>query len=368
MKKLAILNITFLILLSSQSFAQAPAAFSYQAVARDQSGVVLADQQIGLRITLYSPSGSESHRYVEEHTVTTNAYGLVDIAIGRGKAQEGTFDSLDWGQGSYFVKVEMDEEGGTDYHDMGLSELLSVPYALYAERTGTTPVVDSSSTDELQALSISHDTLYLSNGGSVKLPKDTVRMTGSSLWNRNEKGIDFSEGKVGIGTPNPETQLHIIDEASKANGKPRQFITLKNLSNASSSHTAITIQSGTDTNFNNGSFGVTPYSFNLFSGYGGYTYVLGSGNGLLLRARDANSHIRFIAGGDSDQYERLRISHDGLIGIGTTQPTSKLQVNDGDIYIEDIDRGIIMKSPNGKCWRVTVGDSGEFVSAEIDCQ
>ena len=366
MKKLVILSTIFLLTLGTAVFAQAPSAFSYQAVARDQSGTVLADQKVSLRITLYTPSDSTAREYVETHAVTTNAYGLLDIEIGRGHAQEGHFDALDWGLGSYFIKVDMEEKGGTDYHEMGMSQLLSVPYALYAEHTKLTMDKDDSSTDELQVLSLSSDTLYLSKGGFVILPKDTLRS--DTIWKRNNKDIFFSDGRVGIGVVTPESQLQIVDDASKDNGKSRQFVFLKNTSNASSAHTAVTIHSGTDNNFNNGSFGVTPNSYNLIQGYGGYSYLMGSNNGLLLRARDVTGHIRFMTGGEGDQYERLRISHDGNVGIGTSDPTSKLQVNDGDIFIEDIDRGIIMKSPNGKCWRVTVDDSGGGVTTEVDCR
>ncbi|MBT8234351.1 MAG: hypothetical protein HKO66_15670, partial [Saprospiraceae bacterium] len=65
--------------------------------------------------------------------------------------------------------------------------------------------------------------------------------------------------------------------------------------------------------------------------------------------------------------ERRRISENGNVGIGTDDPFSKLEIKDGDIYINDINNGVIMKSPNGNCWRMTVDDTGNFVSTAITC-
>jgi hypothetical protein len=59
--------------------------------------------------------------------------------------------------------------------------------------------------------------------------------------------------------------------------------------------------------------------------------------------------------------------NDGNLGIGTIQPAARLQVKDGDIFIEDIDRGIIMKSPDGNCWRGTLDNTGALQFVLIDC-
>jgi len=64
---------------------------------------------------------------------------------------------------------------------------------------------------------------------------------------------------------------------------------------------------------------------------------------------------------------RMTISNSGNIGVGTQSPNAKIQVNDGDIYIEDIDKGVIMRSPNGQCWRMTVSNSGNPVFTSLVC-
>lgn len=112
--------------------AQAPQAFKYQAVVRDAGGQVLADQNVGLKINLIAGDTV----YIETHNATTNAFGLVNLEIGRGMVQFGDFAQIDWKQ-TIFIQVSLDATGGTDFQIMGFAELLSVPYALYATEGGS---------------------------------------------------------------------------------------------------------------------------------------------------------------------------------------------------------------------------------------
>jgi hypothetical protein len=133
-------NLTFLILaiiLGVAVSAQTPQSFRYQAVARDNSGNVLANQPVSFRISILSGSVSGTVAYSETHTgLSTNAFGLVELEIGKGTPVTGTFSSINWGSNTYFVKVEMDPEGGGTYQTLSTSQLLSVPYALYSEKAG----------------------------------------------------------------------------------------------------------------------------------------------------------------------------------------------------------------------------------------
>ena len=128
--KHVILSFFALLFLTFSATAQAPQAFKYQAVVRDTAGQVLANQSVGLRIRLTAADTSMT-LYAETHTASTNAFGLVNLEVGRGTVQSGQFDAIDWAQLVY-IHLGLDLNGGTAYEEMGISELLSVPYALYA--------------------------------------------------------------------------------------------------------------------------------------------------------------------------------------------------------------------------------------------
>lgn len=215
--------------------AQSPEKLSYQAIVRDANNNLLTQQQVGIQISLLQGSASGIPVYVETHMPTTNENGLITLEIGTGSVESGNFSLIDWANGPYFLKTETDPAGGSNYTITGTSQILSVPYAFYAKIADevihppneTDPVYKSSvaalitvedttkwnsklneyeetdptfkqsvaakitSTDttrwngmleeeadgdasnELQTLSISNDTLFLSQGGKVKLPAET---------------------------------------------------------------------------------------------------------------------------------------------------------------------------------------------------
>lgn len=128
--KNALLTLVFFSLLAFAASAQAPQAFKYQAVVRNAAGQVLANQSVSLRIRL-TPADTTLTLYVETHTVTTNDFGLVNLEVGRGTVVSGQFGTIDWEQ-PVSIHLGLDVNGGAAYEEMGTSELLSVPYALYA--------------------------------------------------------------------------------------------------------------------------------------------------------------------------------------------------------------------------------------------
>jgi hypothetical protein len=113
-------------------FAQAPQKMSYQAVIRNASDVLISNTTIGIQISILQGSSSGTAVYVETHTPTTNQNGLVSLEIGTGTVVTGTFSGIDWSAGPHFIKTETDPSGGTSYSITGSSELMSVPYALFS--------------------------------------------------------------------------------------------------------------------------------------------------------------------------------------------------------------------------------------------
>jgi ribosomal protein S6E (S10) len=135
MKTFTLILIAFFI--SVEVIAQSPQSFRYQAVAHDNSGNVLANQPVCFQISILSGSVAGTAVYSETHTgLITNIFGLVELEIGKGTPVTGTFSSINWGDNSYFVKVEMDPAGGSVYQTLSTSQLLSVPYALYSQNAG----------------------------------------------------------------------------------------------------------------------------------------------------------------------------------------------------------------------------------------
>lgn len=125
-------------LLVQELQAQAPSKMSYQTLVRNASNAFVTNQQIGMQISILKGSATGTSTYVETHTPTSNAGGLVSLDIGTGTVVSGDFSTIDWSGDSYFLKTEVDLAGGTNYTITGTSQLLSVPYALYAKSAGNT--------------------------------------------------------------------------------------------------------------------------------------------------------------------------------------------------------------------------------------
>jgi len=109
-----------------------PQGVSYQAVARNASGEILANQPVGLRVSILANSSTGDVRYVETHTATSDAFGVLSFVIGGGTPTGGTFSNINWSGETIYVKLEADFAGGTTYADLGASRVWSVPFALAA--------------------------------------------------------------------------------------------------------------------------------------------------------------------------------------------------------------------------------------------
>jgi hypothetical protein len=243
---------TFIVasLLGMSTFAQSPEMMSYQAVVRDVADNLVASSPVGVQISILQGSSSGTASYVETHTPTSNQNGLVSIEIGNGTLVSGDFDTIDWASGPYFIKTETDPTGGTSYTISGISQLLSVPYALYAKNTAAWQT-NNDTTYTLNTVGVGVNSpvanFHLQNGGfSDLLIESTGSVEDASIWLKNPSkswrihgdqndsdklkiGLwtDYSEiggsiifqssvtidtlGNVGIGAPNPQRTLHVDD-------------------------------------------------------------------------------------------------------------------------------------------------------------
>jgi hypothetical protein len=193
-----------------------PNAFNYSAVAHNAAGQPIASSTIGIQITILKTSPLGASQYSENHFVNTDAYGLFNLVIGAGAVQSGSMSTIDWSNDNYYLKVGMDAAGGNNFLIMGTTQLLSVPYALYAKSAGT---VNGGIT--ISSVSAAGDTLYLSNGqtfvaggnnvGIGNLPTistNVMNITSNSatfegtISNANNNQI-MERGIVYSATPNP---------------------------------------------------------------------------------------------------------------------------------------------------------------------
>src|SRR6056297_4016422 len=131
MKKVVLLIITVSLAMATV-FAQNPMGFNYQAIIRNASGEVIANQTVGLKISILEGSITGEPAYSETFTPQTNQFGLVNLKISSGQPVSGNFTDINWSAADFYLKVELDLSGGSNYQEMGTTQLLSVPYANYA--------------------------------------------------------------------------------------------------------------------------------------------------------------------------------------------------------------------------------------------
>ena len=192
MKKLTLL-LVFSILFSVYSFCQVPQAFKYQTVIRDNAGNLITNKAITVKVSILQGSSSGNSLYSELQSPTTNQYGLVNLEIGKGTFPQGTFSSINWGNSTYFLEIDVDLNGGLNFQTMGTSQLLSVPYALYAANSGTAgptgPTGNIGLTGPTGATGTTGATLSYTGGTGITvngttvintLPDQTVSITGDA--------------------------------------------------------------------------------------------------------------------------------------------------------------------------------------------
>ncbi len=173
MKKTLLLLV---LLISATAFCQVPQGISYQAIATNGSGNPIVNSNVGVRLSVLDNSASGPVLYTETHVKMTNAQGLFNTVIGQGTPTTGTFSSINWGTNSKFLKVEMDVAGGTNYALIGNTQLLSVPYAMYAGNTASV-AGNSSINDDIVENSTSNFAIHNPNEFKVY-----VFNTTSSSW------------------------------------------------------------------------------------------------------------------------------------------------------------------------------------------
>lgn len=181
--------------------AQSPQLIPYQAIARDNAGNPVLNQNIGLRFSIHDQTIGGTVVWQESQTVVSNSLGIIVTALG-GTTQ---LTSVDWGSGGKFLQVEMDITGGSNYLDMGTQQMMSVPYALYAETAGSS--------------NISNSVTNLPPGTAVG---NTMYWDGTQ-WVVNNQNIFNAGQNVGIGDSTPAEKLSVNGNVSLNNNRVVQL-------------------------------------------------------------------------------------------------------------------------------------------------
>lgn len=273
--------------------AQAPQKFNYQGIARDLDGNPLANHILGLKLSILSTSDAIVSEYQETQVVKTNEFGLYTLQIGNGIALNGELAFVKWESGNKYLNVAIDPNGGADYQDAGTTQLLSVPYALYAERSGNTKNGTRSGTVNSSATHTAADANYL---------------TKFTAFNTIGKTSIFDNGtNIGIGTTTPQTsaKVHIV---SATGTQPMIFES----------------PLGVHCLFKEG--GLNRGYFGSYIGSGGaYPTPAGTSNADFdIGTSGANPNGKLHLA--TQTLPRLTIDSSGRVGVGTTSPSALFEV------------------------------------------
>lgn len=144
------LTILLFVTVTLNVFAQSPEKMSYQAIIRSQDNSLVTNSNISLKIIVHQGTLTGTNVYQEKHSVTTNSNGLISLEIGTGTIITGNFSTIAWEKGPYFIETQVDVTGGVNYNIIGVTQLLSVPYALHSKTAER--IVGTNSTNPYKAV------------------------------------------------------------------------------------------------------------------------------------------------------------------------------------------------------------------------
>nr|NQU93666.1 hypothetical protein [Bacteroidota bacterium] len=144
------LLIILLIGLNAAILAQAPHAFNFQTIVRNESGQVVPLQDVTLLFSIRQGNPTGEIVYQEQHMVATNSQGLINLSIGTGEVLVGAFDQINWQKGDFWLEEQIDIGNTGNFQVFGTVQLLSVPYAKHANTSGNG--IQSMTTEERDAL------------------------------------------------------------------------------------------------------------------------------------------------------------------------------------------------------------------------
>ena len=322
MKKIHTLFLALII--AGSLMAQTPQSFKYQAVARDAGGDVVADQSVGMQISILQGSISGTAVYVETFMPTTNEFGLINLNIGAGAVVSGDITTIDWSADTYFMKIEMDITGGTTYIEFGTSQLLSVPYALHAKTaesvTGTVTETDPLFTAWDKTTGINITESQISDLDHFTTSDETDPVFGAHAAN-GITSTNITNWTTAYGWGDHSTVGYTTTDTTLNEAEVDAFVDNNGyLTNETDPVFGAHIVNGitlTDTANWNAAYGWGDHSILGYFATGGES---GGTNRTLGNIDD------YSLGFKTNDATRLFITNDGNVGIGMTSPLTKLHI------------------------------------------
>lgn len=173
---------------------------NYQKVVFDDNDRLIINKLVDVRLTITKDSLAGDTVYFETHQVTTNSNGLLSLHIGNGATPAGDFGEIDWSSAVFFLKLEIDPTGSTNYTIIESKKLLNNPFALFAKSIKEKdPVFRESASAGIT----SNDTMGWNNkqnklfaGTNVSISGDTIRYYPTDLDTIHYVGELFGGGVV----------------------------------------------------------------------------------------------------------------------------------------------------------------------------
>jgi len=305
-------QITFIlaVIIAASCWGQTPEKMSYQAVIRNYSNELVRNTAVSTRISILQNSVTGTAVYSETQTAATNENGLLSLEIGTGTIISGSFSSIDWSVGTYFIKTETDPTGGTDYTITGTSQLLSVPYALYAKSSGSSiPGPKGDKGDQgiqgIQGIEGMPGPWGPQGPEGIPGAPGPVGPTGPV----GAPGVPGPAGPVGIGVPTGGTAGQVLSKVDAANYNTQWVSTTSGSSAKAELKATITApqsfssNANTDVIFNN--MIISPSTSNASYNNATGIYTVGDGGGIfiisaqLIPTTQNNVGIIVVAGGSN---------------------------------------------------------------------
>ncbi|MBL7765596.1 MAG: hypothetical protein JNJ58_05855 [Chitinophagaceae bacterium] len=315
-----------MLLMGSMAYAQAPQKFNYQGIARDAKGNPVAKQQLAIKLSVLPTIDATVSEYEETQLVTTNEFGLYTLQIGAGTAISGEMKNVKWETGNKYIRVAIDPKGGTDYVDAGTTQLLSVPYAIYADKAGVARET-ANGTDKTRAGTVS--TAAGTTGDVNKLAKFTSAgntITNSQITDNGNTVIigspasSSANNRMHIYTNNAVQQTYVRMENANAGGTGRFY-----MGNDGANSYATFTKYGTGVAGNYGGNPLYPNA-NLLA-FGNNGSVANDGNGRFLMTNGGNIGLALTkTTGTTLKFHADFTS--GFVGIGgNAAPATHVHIN-----------------------------------------